>query len=76
MAAKKMKSMNKKGGGRPFGESTNSGRRLMMSETKPFGNNPSMRVAGRAARTNGVAQLKGRASQNWSNDPNITRKKN
>lgn len=69
MAAKKKRA-------RPFGESTNSGKKLMMSETKPFGSNPSMKIAGKPARTNGIAQMKGRATKNWSADPNVKRKKN
>ena len=67
---------NKRGGGRPFGENSGSGKGLMTSYTRKFGSNPSMTFQGAAARSNGVAQMAGRATKNWSNDTNRRRKKN
>jgi hypothetical protein len=68
--------VKKRKGGRPFGESTNSGRGLMTSETKPFNGKATMTFKGKSARTNSIANLAGRATKNWSGDPNRTRKKN
>lgn len=67
---------NKRGGGRPNGENSNSGGGLMTSYTRKFGSNPSMSFQGAAARSNGIQNMKGRATKNWSNDPNRSRKKN
>lgn len=56
----------KRGGraGRPFGETTNSGRGLMTAQTKSFDNKPMMKITGKPARSNSIKNLKGRASKN------------
>jgi hypothetical protein len=64
----------KKKGGRPFGENTNSGKRLMTAYTKPSGGTKmSMKVTGKSARTNSVKNLKGRASTDSHGGPNSKR---
>lgn len=49
--------------GRPFGEASYSGRGLMTAYTRSFGGNMSMKVSGKKASSNGISQLKGRATR-------------
>lgn len=65
-------------GGRPFGETSYSGKKTMTRYTKSSGgSNPSMKITGRKARTNGSSNLKGRSgSKSYSGDPNPRRIKN
>lgn len=51
---------NKKGGGRPFGESSSSGKGLMTKYTRASGGNrATMTFKGRPARSNGIKMMKG-----------------
>jgi hypothetical protein len=71
-----MAKFGNKRGGRPGGENSNSGKGLMTSYTRKHTSSPTMTFQGAAARSNGVANMKGRATKNWSADPNRSRKKN
>lgn len=57
-------------GGRPFGETSYSGRGLMTAYTRSFGGSRTMKVSGKKASSNGMSQLKGRLSKTrgpWGN---------
>ena len=49
--------------GRPFGETSYSGKGLMTRYTRSFGNSWGMKVSGRKASSNGMSQLKGRVAR-------------
>jgi len=73
--AKKMGTTTMKGG-RPWGTNSNSGKGLMTSYTKPFNGSPVIKVSGKPARSNSTKNLKGRATKDWSGDPNRTKRGN
>jgi hypothetical protein len=50
-------------GGRPFGETSYSGRGMMTAYTRSFGGSRTMKVSGKKASANGMSQLKGRLSR-------------
>jgi len=65
--------------GRPFGETSYSGKKLMTKYTKPSGsgNNMTFKAHGKAASSNGAKNLNGRASgKTYVHDPNIRSKPN
>lgn len=62
--------------GNPFGSNSNSGRGLMTAQNRPYNGSPVLVVKGKPARSNGVKNISGRATKNWSADPNRKRKKN
>lgn len=71
--ARKMGS-TKMASGRPWGTNSNSGKKLMTSYTKPFNGSPVIVVTGKPQRSNGTKNLKGRATKDWSGDPNRTKR--
>lgn len=49
--------------GRPFGETSYSGKGLMTAYTRPFSNSMSMKVSGKKETSNGRSLLKGMAAK-------------
>lgn len=49
--------------GRPFGETTYSGKKMMTRYTRPFGGSMSMKVSGRKETSVGRGLLKGQAAR-------------
>ena len=50
-------------GGRPFGETTYSGKRMMTKYTRPMGGSMTMKVSGRKEMSVGRSLLKGQAAR-------------
>jgi hypothetical protein len=61
-----------KKGGRPFGETSYSGKGLMTAYTRGFTGSRTMKVSGKKATSNGMKQLKGRVARTkgaWGSGP-------